>query len=44
VDIKINDFENLWQNKTKNITVYDMEEALKQNLLNYSAEWALSVS
>jgi HKD family nuclease len=44
VDIKINDFENLWQNKTKNITVYDIEDALKQNLLNYSAEWALSVS
>jgi HKD family nuclease len=44
VDIKINDFENLWQNKTKNITVYDIEDALKQNLLNYSAEWSLSVS
>ena len=44
VDIKINDFENLWQNKTRNISVYDIEEALKQNLLNYSAEWALSMS
>ena len=44
VDIKINDFENLWQNKTRNITVYDFEDAIKHNLLNYSAEWALSVS
>ena len=44
VDIKINDFENLWQNKTKNITIYDFEYAIQNNLLSYSAEWALSVS
>ncbi len=44
VDIKINDFENLWQNKTKNISVYDFEYAVENNLLSYSAEWALSAS
>lgn len=44
VDIKINDFENLWQNKTKNISVYDFEYAAENNLLSYSAEWALSAS
>ena len=42
VDIKTNDFENLWQNKTKNISVYDIEYAIKNNLLSYSAEWALT--
>ncbi len=41
VDIKTNDFENLWQNKTKNISVYDFEDAVKNNLLIYSAEWIL---
>ena len=41
VDIKINDFENLWQNKTKNITVYDFDYAVENNLLSYSAEWVI---
>ena len=44
VDIKTNDFENLWQNKTKNISVYDFEDAVKKNLLIYSAEWILHAS
>jgi len=44
VDIKTKDFENLWQNKTKNLQVYDFEHALKNNLLSYSAEWALNLS
>ena len=44
VDIKTNDFENLWQNKTKNVSIYDFEYAVENNLLSYSAEWALSVS
>lgn len=44
VDIKTKDFENLWLNKTKNITVYDFDYAVKNNLLNYSAEWVLNVS
>ena len=41
VDVKTNDFENLWQNKTKNISVYDFEDAVEKNLLIYSAEWIL---
>jgi len=44
VDVKTNDFENLWQNKTKNISVYDFEDAVKKNLLIYSAEWILHAS
>ncbi len=44
VDVKTNDFENLWQNKTKNISVYDFEDAIENNLLSYSAEWILHAS
>jgi hypothetical protein len=44
VDIKTKDFENLWQNTTKNISVYDFDYAVKNNLLNYSAEWVLNAS
>jgi len=44
VDIKTKDFENLWQNKTKNLQVYDFDHAVKNNLLSYSAEWALNLS
>ena len=44
VEIKTKDFENLWQNETKNLKVYDFEYALKNNLLIYSPEWAISLS
>ncbi len=44
VDIKTNDFENLWQNKTRNISVYDFDYATENNLLSYSAEWILNAS
>lgn len=44
VDIKTNDFENLWQNKTKNISVHDFDYAMENNLLNYSAEWVLNAT
>lgn len=44
VEIKIKDFENLWQNKTKNLKVFDFDYAVKNNLLSYSAEWALNLS
>jgi len=44
VNIKTNDFENLWQNKTKNISVYDFDYAVENNLLSYSAEWILHAS
>ena len=42
VEIKIRDFENLWENKTKNIEVCDFAYAAKNNLLKYSAEWIQS--
>ncbi len=42
VDIKRNDFENLWQNRTKNISVYSFSDAVEYNLLSYSAEWILN--
>ena len=44
VDIKRNDFENLWQNRTKNISVYSFSDAVEYNLLSYSAEWILNES
>ena len=44
VEIKTKDFENLWQNETKNLKVYDFEYAIKNNLLIYSPEWAVSLS
>jgi len=44
VETKIRDFENLWQNKTKNVQVYDFAYAIKNNLLKYSAEWVQTIS
>ncbi len=44
VEIKIADFENLWQNTTKHVSVYDFDYAVTNNLLNYSTEWALNLS
>ena len=44
VEIKTKDFENLWHDETKNLKVYDFEYALKNNLLIYSPEWAVSLS
>jgi len=33
------DFENMWENKTETVEVYDFSYAAKSNLLKYSAEW-----
>ena len=44
VEIKTKDFENLWQNETKNLKVYDFQYAVENNLLLYSPEWALNLS
>ena len=41
VDIKIKDFEELWENKTKYVEVYDYEYAQRNNLVKYSSQWAL---
>lgn len=43
VNIKIKDFENLWENKTKYVEVYDFKHALEKNLLKYSLGWAMDV-
>jgi len=44
IDIKINNFENLWTNKTKYVQVYDLLFADRNNLLKYSAEWAVDLN
>lgn len=41
VDIKINDFENLWNNETKYVQVYDFAYANQNNLLKYDSQWAI---
>lgn len=41
VDIKINDFENLWNNETKYVQVYDFVYANQNNLLKYDSRWAI---
>ena len=43
VQRKIKDFEDLWENKTKYVEVYDFMYAEENNLLKYSSEWAFSV-
>ena len=42
--LKINNFENLWTNKTKYVEVYDLLFAERKNLLKYSAEWAVDLN
>jgi hypothetical protein len=44
VELKINNFENLWTNKTKYVEVYDLLFAERKNLLKYSAEWAVDLN
>ena len=41
VERKMKDFEDLWENKTKYVEVYDFMYAIKNNLLKYSSEWIL---
>ena len=41
VERKMKDFEELWENKTKHLQVYDFMEAEKNSLLKYSSEWVL---
>ena len=43
VQRKKKDFEDLWENKTKYVEVYDFMHAEENNLLKYSSEWAFSV-
>ena len=41
VERKMKDFEELWENKTKRLEVYDFMYAEGNNLLKYSSEWVL---
>lgn len=41
VERKVKDFEELWENKTKHVDVYDFMEAEENNLLKYSSEWVI---
>jgi len=43
IDRKIKDFEDLWENNTKFVQVYDFMYAEKNNLLKYSSEWAFGI-
>ena len=41
VDNKIKNFENLWNNNTNYVEIYDLVYAERKNLLKYTAEWAV---
>lgn len=41
VEIKKTDFENLWNNETKYVQVYDYSYAAEHNLLKYDSKWAI---
>jgi len=41
VERKVKDFEDLWENKTKYVQVYDFMYAEENNLLKYSTEWVI---
>ncbi|MFB5603973.1 MAG: DNA repair helicase [Candidatus Nitrosomaritimum aestuariumsis] len=43
VERKMKDFEELWENKTRHIEVYDFLHAAENNLVKYSSEWAFNV-
>ena len=43
VDRKRKDFEELWENKTKYVEVYDFLFAEKNDLLKFSSEWVYDV-
>ena len=41
VQRKMKDFEELWENQTKHLEVYDFMYAEEKNLLKYSTDWVL---
>ena len=41
VQRKMKDFEELWENQTKHLEVYDFMYTLRKNLLKYSTDWVL---
>ncbi len=38
---KISNFQDLWNDRTENVRVYDFDYANKHNLLKYSSGWAI---
>ena len=44
VDQKIKNFETLWTDDTNYVQVYDLPFAEKNNLLKYSADWAIDTN
>ena len=44
VDQKIKNFETLWTDDTNYVQVYDLPYAEKNNLLKYSADWAIDTN
>lgn len=40
IDIKVDDFEKLWENKTNYLDVYSFVDAIRHNLAKYSTHWA----
>ena len=42
VERKMRDFEELWENKTKHLEVYDFMYAEERNLLKYSTDWVFT--
>jgi len=42
VERKMRDFEELWENKTKHLEVYDFMYAEEENLLKYSTDWVFT--
>ena len=43
VERKMEDFEKLWNNKTKYVDVWDFMYAEENNLLKYSSKWVTHV-
>ena len=41
IERKVKDFDDLWENKTKHLEVYDFMYAEENNLLKYSSEWVM---
>lgn len=41
VVLKMKDFDELWTNKTRFVSVYDFRDADSKNLLKYSTHWAI---
>jgi len=42
VETKIKNFENLWNNETEYVQVYDLIFAERKNLIKFTTEWATS--